>query len=462
MAFIALPIYTRVFSPGEYGAITVVTTILGLVLSVLMLGGDSAFSIYWFQSSTERERQALTSTVVISLVSLATVSALVLLPLSGPAARLLLGTDTYTELVVLLLVIVPVGIANRILGQILRNEFRVAALSVVNVASAAIMLVTSLLGIHLGLGVDAVLVGTLAGEGATLVPRLLLVRSAFARTFRRELVRGLLAYGLPLVATAVSYWIFMVSDRLVLAKLSTLDEVGLYGVANTVAAPLLIAIGVVGQAISPHALRIYTEDPEEASRFLGTLLTYILAAFGTACVALIAFAPELVRLFSGPAFYGARRSIPALGLALVALASSYVTAVGMYFTRRTKYLAVYSGCAAVLNVALCVALIPRFGQVGAAWSTTVAYLFLTLAYLRRSQALWPAAYQVRSVVKILVLLVVFSAVAGQPWGSSSIVGLAGRAVLCGLFVAGLVLSRAVDWPRRGAPIPLLAEDHTSA
>jgi len=44
IAFLTLPVYTRVFAPAEYGQLSLATTVVGLVATVLALGGDSAYA----------------------------------------------------------------------------------------------------------------------------------------------------------------------------------------------------------------------------------------------------------------------------------------------------------------------------------------------------------------------------------------------------------------------------------
>ena len=47
-AFITMPIYTRIFTPEEYGIWNFTLTAVGLVSTVLALGGDSAYARYFF------------------------------------------------------------------------------------------------------------------------------------------------------------------------------------------------------------------------------------------------------------------------------------------------------------------------------------------------------------------------------------------------------------------------------
>ena len=49
VSFLLLPVYTRIFSPDEYGTIEMLTVICSFLSSILVLGMDSAQSMYFFK-----------------------------------------------------------------------------------------------------------------------------------------------------------------------------------------------------------------------------------------------------------------------------------------------------------------------------------------------------------------------------------------------------------------------------
>jgi O-antigen/teichoic acid export membrane protein len=57
---ISIPIYTRLFAPNEFGVLSYVTTVAGLLGAVLALGGDSAYARYYFEARTDEARRHVT------------------------------------------------------------------------------------------------------------------------------------------------------------------------------------------------------------------------------------------------------------------------------------------------------------------------------------------------------------------------------------------------------------------
>lgn len=52
-AFLTIPIYTRIFTPEEYGIWSLVTTIIGLLSIILSMGGDTAYARFFFDARTD-------------------------------------------------------------------------------------------------------------------------------------------------------------------------------------------------------------------------------------------------------------------------------------------------------------------------------------------------------------------------------------------------------------------------
>ena len=408
--FLTLPIYTRVFSPAEYGVWGYATTAIGLLGGVLALGGDSAYGRYYFSARTLDERRTLTSTCLAFLALWSFGVVLLALPFSGLISRWSFGTSRHALLFVVVLLSAPVGLIGAILGEALRNQFRPVLYTALSTASALSVIVSSLIAVlvlHWGLvGLGA---GTLAGALLVLPARIWAVRELLVPHFSPSVLRELLHFGVPLVPVSIAYWVFAYSDRIVIAKLSTLAQVGLYSVAAAVTAVLALAHGALGQAWSPHAIRMYEEEPEFARAFFGRMLAFIVLLFGALCVAISAFAPEILRVVAPPSYQHAAAAVGPLCLGYLAFASTQVTALGISLAKRTIYFAVFAWISAALNLALNLALVPLWGMVASAWATAASYVMLSLAYFHISQRLWPIEYDRRRVVAASLVGIAFTA-----------------------------------------------------
>jgi O-antigen/teichoic acid export membrane protein len=444
-SLISLPIYTRVFNPDQFGVLSYVTTLGGLLSAVLVLGGDSAYARFFFEARTIERRQLITSTWIGFLGAWSLVVCLLLLPFAGSIAQFSFGDTTSTPLLIVVLLTGPVSLVNRMCAQVLRNEFRPAAFTILNVAATFLVVgvaITAVVGLKMGL--IGVLLGTLVAELVMLPVRLWTARSMFRFRFSLAVLRELLAFGVPIVPTSLAYWVFLTSDRLILGKLSTLEQLGLYSVANSLVSLATIAISAFGQAWSPHAIKIYEEQRDAAPAVYGRVMTYLLSGFGLLAVGLTVFGPELLQVLTGAKYQGAEAAIAPLAIAMVAMASTQVTAGGITLAKRTHYLATHAWIAAVLNVVLNLVLDGPFGMIGAAWATAFAYVCLTLFYAVTSQRLWRTSYEIRRSFTLIGLTLAFILGAGLLPSGLRLEPIAVKILYCLAFILAAVAFRAVD------------------
>jgi O-antigen/teichoic acid export membrane protein len=250
----------------------------------------------------------------------------------------------------------------------------------------------------------------LIGFAVSLPVRIWLVRHLFGRRFSPALLRRLLAFGLPLVPASLSWWVITTSDLIVLGKLSTLSEAGLYAVALGLASVLALFVTALGLAWSPHALQAYEERREDAPAFFGRMATFIVVGCGVVAVLVTTFADEALMILSTPTFYGAALAVGPLALGFVASASMQVTSAGISLLKKTYWFLVFSTAAAALNLGLNILLVPHWGMLASAWAACVSYVFLTVGYGLVGQRLWAVEYQYRRL--LTAALVTFGFVVG--------------------------------------------------
>lgn len=444
-ALLTLPIYSRLLGPAEFGVWSFLITLTFLLNVVLVFGGDAALGRYFFATDDHAARRLLTSTLILFVATASAVAVLLLLPFSNSFSRWAFGSDENADLILLALVTAPVTAVSSLLGQVLRNEFRPAAFALQNVATAVIGVGLSLyLVVARDLGIKGVLIGTLAGALAILPVRVWSARGYLAPVFSREVLRRLLVFGLPLVPAAFAGWVFTVSDRIVLAKLASYRELGLYAVAASIASVLSFLIGPLGLAWSPHAVQAYERDEEAAASLYGRVLTYILLGFGALAVAVTTFAHELLAMLTPPEFADARRAIGPLALAAVAFATIQVTSAGISLRHRTAYIAGLSAGAAVVNLALNLAFVPVWGMLASAWATAVTSVAMTVAFALVAARLWRVRYETRRTMLLAALIVAFTLTAQLLPELDLALALPLKVAYCLAFVAALFVSGALD------------------
>jgi O-antigen/teichoic acid export membrane protein len=104
-----------------------------------------------------------------------------------------------------------------------------------------------------------------------------------------------------------------------------------------------------------------------------------------------------------PEFYAAHTVVPVLVMATALYGANQQLDIGLIINERTKYLMYNSVFAAASNLALNYLLIPRYGMMGAAVATLIAYLGNCLLNFFFSQRLYPIHYEWSRLLQLGVI-----------------------------------------------------------
>lgn len=191
-----------------------------------------------------------------------------------------------------------------------------------------------------------------------------------------ETLRQYSTYGLPLAMTFGLVWVTSSSDRLMIAWLLDEAATGLYSVGYDLAQHSLgLLLTILNTAALPLAIRALEQQgvgaAKEQMHHNGEL---IFAAALAGAAGLVAIGPIMITLFVGADFRaGASSVFPwiAVAAAIVGIKSFHFD-IAFHLTKKSGWLVLTSGVAALVNVIANLLLIPRFGIVGAAWGAVLA------------------------------------------------------------------------------------------
>lgn len=393
IAVFLTPFYTRVFSPADYGAISIIDSTFAVLAPLSVLALDSAAFRWFYDATTEDDRRAAVGTWfwTQTCFSVALAAAVVLLP-SGTLTALTDRSDTR-----LLLAVAVASLPFAAFETVLTNHARMhrrpwQALGTMLASSGLTLGLTVLLVLRLRLGVIGIYFAVLATRLVIAAVAVRMVGAWLApRRFERRLLGAMLRYSLPMVPTALFSWVIALADRFFVARYWNTTEVGLYSIGIAIGAVLTLVTGAFQNAWSAFAFSI-KEQPDAPRTYALVLDAYLV---GTCFVALglSVFAPEALRLLTTPDYYPAANVVPWIAIGYVMVGLFQITGIGAMLVRNTRPLFTAFAVAAAVNVVLNFVLIPRYGRLGAAIATLVAQTVLPVYLLYRSQALYPIPYR---------------------------------------------------------------------
>lgn len=227
----------------------------------------------------------------------------------------------------------------------------------------------------LGRGPEAIILGLLIAAVICSSFDLRLLVSPFRRHAgvldKAELVK-LVEYAWPLVAVAATAVVMQNSDRFLLGSLAGADVLGIFAVAyNLVERPTTLICSSISTATFPLVVQVLEHQGREAARLqAGRNGIALLVVTLPACVGLALTADYIAASLVGPAFRsGVAVLLPIMSLTALArgLRSHFIDHAFHLSGRPLLMLWTY-GPATVLNIALNIYVVPRYGMMGAAWT----------------------------------------------------------------------------------------------
>jgi O-antigen/teichoic acid export membrane protein len=396
LAVLLLPLYTRYLSPADYGQVETLVALTTVLAIVLRMGIASAFFRFWFDAKTPAEHRTVLRTSFWFTMAMATAGLAVLVALAGPVSDLLFGTDAAADLVIASGVALWAGMNYEQLTSVFRVEQRPSAFVAASLANVVLTIgATVTLVVVFEQGPLGVIVGNFTGTLLVYLALLGFRREQLGLELSRPLLREMNRFGLPLVPSALFLWATNFSDRFFLVSLTDTTEVGLYSVGVRIASAMVLLLTAFRMAWPAFAYSI--EDDGEARRTYAFVLSYLVAIASWAALGLAVLSPWLVAWLAAPSFAESSRVVGPLAFAAVALAGYVVVVIGIGRTKRTRFNWVVTGAGAAVNVALNLALIPRYGMMGAAVATIGAYVVMFAGIAWWSQRVYPVPYQWRRV-----------------------------------------------------------------
>jgi O-antigen/teichoic acid export membrane protein len=379
----------RAFGLEAYGAWVFLVTAVTYVSGLATLSLPAAL-VRFFPSDPSVRKVA---GIVLTLTSaLAAVLALPLLALSPAVAERFLGREESTGFVVAAVLLIPPSTVRLVLQDWYRGQGQMRGYAVTQTVLPALE-VAAIAAVGLLGGTAPMAMGAFCAAAWLSLP--LAVRRAgipWVPTVKKEgaaHLRPYLRYAVPLVPTAIAVQIASNGDRLILGALLDPAALGLYSAAYALASLILLPMNPLHAAVFPRMAHAIGSGSPERARGEGRRALAIFAVFAVLMLAaLVPFCDAVLRLILGARVEGTRPLVTTLGIGLTLFGLQRLHSLRLCLGETTVSLAAATVAAAVLNVALNLALVPRLGIVGAAHATLWAYaaaLVLTVALVRQER-----------------------------------------------------------------------------
>lgn len=406
ISFLSIIIYTYFLTKEEIGVYGYILIVISFANIFFLLGAENAYARYFFDLKTEQEKKVLTSTLFLFLFVWLLLISLIALFFVKDISKLLLDTQEYQFVFFVAFLSLPFRLLFTMSNQALRNQFKTKEFVLFNFLVSCISIITVIILLYYTkLGIASIFISMIVADFLVFPMMIYFIKNLFVFEFDFALLKKVLLYGIPFVPTAIGYWIFSSSDRVMLEKMVDLESVGVYTIASSIAMVMTLVSTAVGQGWGNHALKAYEDNPVEAKKLYIRFFNLVVYLSLVVIVSIALTGKEIIA-FMLPSTYG-DIFYPMIFL-LIGIAfqlTTQVTVLGMSLMKKSIYLIYITFFIAIFNISMNYFLIPVFQEVGASIATMCSFFLLTIIYAVITQKLYKLDYDFKVILFALIVIV---------------------------------------------------------
>ena len=378
VAFFVTIYLVRYLGPENYGQLSYAISFVGLFSIIASLGIDNI--LYRDLIKYPEKRNAyLGSAFILKLLAGFSATALTMI------MAFILSEDDVSRAIILMLSATFIFNAFNVISYEFQADVAQKYMTIITLIVVLTLNILKLMVIFIGEGI--LYIGIILLFEAVLYATLLIYihlqhyGSMLAWYFDKGIAIGLLKDSWPFIFIAAFTTVYVRIDQVMLKPLVDSTAVGLYDAAVRIAEVWLFVPAIIVSTLFPAIVNARAVGLSEYRKRLIILAAFMVFLGVLIALPLSLLAEPLMVLLYGPAFVS---SAAVFAIYVWAGVWASLDVVARYFLiaeNRRVLIFVSSFATAVLNILLNLYLIPKYGIVGAAWSTFISYTLLALPFI---------------------------------------------------------------------------------
>jgi len=269
------------------------------------------------------------------------------------------------------------------------------------------------------------------------------------RTFLKADARRMMRDAFPLVLSALAINIYHRIDQVMLHKMSGDKVLGPYVIAVQLT-ELFSALPVALMSSLFPVLALSAQDDVKFRRYLSESYRFLLVVAFAACALVTPVAHPFIELVYGKQFSATADLLIVLIWSEVPIFFGVALGNALVAKGLQKYLPASTAAGAITNVAINLAVIPRYGALGASWATVVSYCLAGIFFFLVFSELRPFVLMgLRiSFVPFLLALGITFGLGAMPWAFWWKLLIATIVYPAGAWVLGAVRNQDIRYARQ--------------
>ena len=412
VTFLLLPLYTNIFTPDEYGIISLAYVIMGFMSVVMHYGLDAALMKRYIQSDLT-EKTIYFSSAWVSFFITSILFGMIITLFRKFFSPILLGTND-DRLILLVGWIIALDVMWSIPQLIFRAEekpFAYIVFSLTNVIGS--LLLNILFVLQFKMGVYGVLLSNFIISTILFIVTIPFIYNRI--NFKKASIyswRKMMKFGLPLLPSGVFAMMMELADRYILKQMTDLYTVGIYSSGYKLGMLMMLIVMGFNMAWQPFFLKM--GGGNEYKPLYARINSYVFALLGFIWVILLLWVDNIVRMkFGGISLYGEQYwsstlIVPWISLGYVFYGLYLMQLPGVFHQEKSLWIAISRAIGAISNIIFNLYLIPIYGGQGAAIATCISFIIMFIIMLMVNSRLFPISYEWGRIIRIMFTMGIIS------------------------------------------------------
>ena len=412
--YLLVPLYTRVFSPAEYGVVSEMYAYVTFFMVIYSYGMETAyfhFTAKTKQSTVSWNADDVYQTGMFSLFSSSIIFSGILLLFSQSIASLL-GYPDHANYIQLFAGVLALDALTALPFARLRREGKAKRFVFIKLGSIFINIGLNLFFLILCRQhylqhtesaftffkpENAVVYVFISNLISSLFMLLMFIPElkSFRFRFNPSLLKQMMLYAFPLLIAGFAGMINETFDRAVLKYLVTdkttaLQQLGVYSACYKLSILMTLFVQTFRYAAEPF---FFSQQHKENSRELYAKVMNYFVIICCTIFLIVMFYIDGIKYFIGSEYHSGLKVVPVLLIANLCLGVYLNLSMWYKLTGQTRYGAYFSIIGAVITLVFLFWLIPLMGYMGAAYATLICYASMMLISYFTGQRIYPIPYQ---------------------------------------------------------------------